>query len=68
MQEPLDAVNMLQDVFDRRFVETGVVLYLISDILNKFNSTDMEDQKQLLMVVLIILYSSAALFYVLTCR
>ena len=34
-------------------VEAAVVVYLLGDILNNFNPTNMEDQEQLIMVLLI---------------
>ena len=50
-QEPLEAIDMLQDLVTLdESVEAAVVVYLLGDILNDFNSTSMSDQEQLIEV------------------
>ena len=43
---------MLQDLTFNESVEAAVVVYLLGDILNDFNSTNMADQEQLIEVLL----------------
>ena len=51
-QEPLEAIDMLQDLVAlNESVEPAVVVYLLGDILNDFNSTNMADQEQLIKVL-----------------
>ena len=55
---------MLQDLLTGNgSVETGVVVYLLGDILNDFNSTDMEDQEQLFEATIIIAMHECSYFY-----
>ena len=51
-QEPLEAIDMLQDLVTlNESVEAAIVVYLLGDILNDFNSTNMADQEQLIVVL-----------------
>ena len=50
LQEPLEAIDMLQDLVTlNEPVEAAVVVYLLGDIL--INSTNMTDQEQLIEVL-----------------
>ena len=52
LQEPLEAIDMLQDLVTlNESVEAAVVVYLLGNILNDFNSTNMADQEQLIEVL-----------------
>ena len=55
-QEPLEAIDMLVTLNES--VEAAVVVYLLGDILNDFNSTNMADQEQLLEVLLAVHFFS----------
>ena len=51
LQEPLEAIDMLLDLVTlNEFVEADVVVYLLGDILNDFNSTNMADNEQFIEV------------------
>ena len=51
-QEPLEAIDMLQDLVTlNESVEAAVVVYLLGDILNDFDSTNMADQEQFIEVL-----------------
>ena len=50
-QESLEAIDRLQDLVTlNESVEAAVVVYLLGDILNDFNSTSMTDQERLIEV------------------
>ena len=50
-QDPLEALDMLQDLVTlNESVEAAVVVYLLGDILNDFNSTNMADQDKFIEV------------------
>ena len=52
LQEPLEAIDMLQDLVTlNESVEAAVVVYLLENIFNDFNSTNMADQEQLIEVL-----------------
>ena len=52
LQEPLEAIDMLQDLVTlNESVQAAVVVYLLGDILNDFNSTNMADQEQFIEVL-----------------
>ena len=58
-QKPLEAIDMLQDLVTlNESVEAAVVVYLLGDILNDFNSTNMTDQFQLIEVLFSALFST----------
>ena len=63
-QEPLEAIDMLQDLVTlNESVEAAVVVYLLGDILNDFNSTNLAEQEQLIEV----LFMQCIDFYIQMC-
>ena len=59
LQEPLEAIDMLQDLVTlNESVQAAVVVYLLGDILNDFNSTNMADQEQLIEVLIVTVWYS----------
>ena len=58
-QDPLEAIDILQDLVTlNESVEAAVVVYLLGDILNNFNSTNMTDQEQFIEVLFSALVST----------
>ena len=66
-QESLEAIDMLQDLVTlNESVEPAVVVYLLGDILNDFNSTNMTDQEQLIEVLFSALFSTFKYLHIFT--
>ncbi len=50
LQDPIDAANLIQNLTDNKDegkVDAAIILYLLGDTLNRFNSTDGEAQEKL---------------------
>ena len=59
LQEPLEAIDMLQDLVTlNESVEAAVVVHLLGDILNDFNSTNKTEQERLIEVLFSALFST----------